>query len=180
MFDCNYLDRCLNKDKCMRCRDESLLKLPEDKKRLYMQQKAKHSSKKTDTKLDSKESWNDMEQLVADKLNAVPTTKQFNDAKRQIRSGAISTLKGDVVDDFLLIECKERASTSNGSKSITIKKEWLDKIKEEAKSVDKLPCFCFRYKDDETIYSIIDYDIISEIICNLKYVMEELDRLSNS
>lgn len=54
--------------------------------------------------------------------------------KRQIGSGATPFLKGDVMVDDLLIECKTK---DKPSKSITIKKEWFTKSKEEAFSMQK-------------------------------------------
>lgn len=49
-------------------------------------------------------------------------------------SGAIQGLKGDVKTKRLLVECK-----LTQKKQISVKKEWLQKIKEEAKRVAKIP-----------------------------------------
>lgn len=48
--------------------------------------------------------------------------------KVQPNSGATPFLKGDVVADDWLIECKTQMSDKQ---SISIKKEWLDKLEEE-------------------------------------------------
>lgn len=175
IFNCDYQNRCINSEKCLRCSNFQFLKLPEDIEREIAQKKAKN--KRTDYSKDSKKSWNNMEQEVANNLNAIPTTKQYMSAHRQPRSGAISGLEGDIIDDILLIECKERASEVSGKKSITIKKDWLDKIDKEAKSNGKTPCFCFRYKDDSEIYAIINYKEITNLITNYKYLLAEVDRL---
>lgn len=54
--------------------------------------------------------------------------------RRQIGSGSTPFLKGDGVLDDLLIECKTRDKVS---KSISIKKDWFDKVREEAFSMGK-------------------------------------------
>jgi hypothetical protein len=46
----------------------------------------------------------------------------------QPNSGATPFLKGDIVMDNWLLECKTQMTDK---KSITIKKEWLDKLEEE-------------------------------------------------
>ena len=48
--------------------------------------------------------------------------------KVQPNSGATPFMKGDVILDDWLIECKTQMSDK---KTITIKKEWLDKLEEE-------------------------------------------------
>ena len=71
-MSCEFENRCLNTSKCYRCYGETLLKLPEDK------QLQKYKKKKVFNKsvADSKDSWKDLEQSVADKLNAMPTMKE--------------------------------------------------------------------------------------------------------
>lgn len=49
--------------------------------------------------------------------------------KQTSNSGATAFQKGDVTSDLFLIECKTKTTES---KSFTIKKEWLEKNKEEA------------------------------------------------
>jgi len=52
----------------------------------------------------------------------------------QIASGATPFYKGDGIDEHLFIECKTKMSPS---KSVTIKKEWIDKAKEQATQMRK-------------------------------------------
>ena len=54
--------------------------------------------------------------------------------KQVSNSGATGFQKGDVVSDLFLIECKTKTTES---KSFTIKKEWLEKNKEEAFEMGK-------------------------------------------
>lgn len=184
MFDCNFTDRCINADKCMRCIEHSLLQMPEDKKRKQLQRKAASSSSKKDKLDDCSESWKDLEQAVADRISALPTTKQYNDmreARRQTRSGAIWFMPGDVTDTIILAECKERSAvTAKGEKSITIPKSWLDKLDEEAKLDGKYPTFAFRYKNDDAIYSINHFEVLEEMVLEIKYLRIENERMNNA
>lgn len=54
--------------------------------------------------------------------------------KQVSNSGATGFQKGDVSSDLFLIECKTKTAES---KSFTIKKEWLEKNKEEAFEMGK-------------------------------------------
>ena len=54
--------------------------------------------------------------------------------KRQANSGATMFNKGDVVTDHFLIECKT-ATTEKAS--FSIKKDWIEKLKEEAFAMNK-------------------------------------------
>lgn len=54
--------------------------------------------------------------------------------KTQINSGATAFAKGDLVGQNCLLECK---TLTKQQKSISVKKEWLDKLKEEAFSMNK-------------------------------------------
>ena len=54
--------------------------------------------------------------------------------KKQPNSGAGNFSKGDVIADDFLIECK---TMTTEKKSISIKKEWIDKNREEAFALNK-------------------------------------------
>lgn len=81
-MSCDYNTRCLNNTKCARCFNHTLLKLPEDK---WKNKNNKNTNRFNKTKCDDKESWKDLEQQVADKLNRVPT---MTEARRSRMSGA--------------------------------------------------------------------------------------------
>lgn len=114
-MSCEFENRCLNTSKCYRCYGETLLKLPEDK------QLQKYKKKKVFNKsvADSKDSWKDLEQSVADKLNAMPTMKEV---RRSRGSGNSWFEKGDVLDEILNLECKERKGSEliGGDKSFSL------------------------------------------------------------
>lgn len=181
MLDCEHEGRCLNTEKCLICNDYRLLKLPEDGNRLKMQNKARVATKKKDTKSDCSESWKDLENAVATRISAIPTTKQYIDmreARRQVRSGAIWYMPGDVADTIILAECKERSAvTASGEKTITIPKSWLTKVEEEAEHDGKYPTFAFRYKNDDQIYSINKFEVLEDMVLEIKYLRVDNENL---
>lgn len=166
MNECEYYLRCKNNDKCYRCFNEKLLELPEDK--AYKKNNNKFNYKTAN----SKNSWEDLEQQVANKLNKVPNIKE---ARRSLASGALDFEKGDIVDSILHPECKERTGRvlKTGEKTISLKKEWLEKAQHEAEMNDKTMCLPFRFKGDDTIYSIINFDKLAELVCNLKSFIKD-------
>lgn len=162
-MECEYSLRCLNKDKCYKCYGNKFLKLKED---------TKYKSMKKSTKFDYSEankddSWTDLEQKVSNTLNRIPTIRE---ARRSRASGALEFEKGDIVDELLHPECKERQGTKlkGGDKSLSIKKSWLDKAKAECKNSDKTMCLPFRFKGDENIYVVIDFDDLADLVTTLK------------
>lgn len=165
---CEYELRCLNTSKCYRCYNNALLKLPEDK------QKKKNYKKKTFdySKANAEDSWKDLEQQVADSLKKVPTMK---DVRRSRRSGALWFETGDVVDDILHPECKERTGRElkSGEKSLTIQRGWLEKASNECEGTNKVMTLPFRFKGDDQIYNIMKFQDIAELVTTLKaYIMD--------
>ena len=76
--------------------------------------------------------------------------------KKQPNSGATPFLKGDVKTSDFLIEAKTQIENK---KSFTVKKEWLDKNKEEAFSIGKefsALAFNFGGLNNKDNYYIID------------------------
>ena len=146
------------------------MSLPEDKQR-QKHAKTKAHSHKTAT---ADNSWEDLEQQVADALNKVPVMKE---ARRSRASGALWYEKGDIVDEILHPECKERKGRDlkGGNKSISIQREWLEKAKEELLGSEKVMCLPFRFKEDENIYVIFEFNDIAELIQNMKAYMMDND-----
>lgn len=158
---CEFENRCLNNDKCYRCTNLVLLKLPEDKFKKKRQIETSNN-KKTD-----KDSWKDLEESMVQKLKQVPTMQEV---RRTRGSGNQWFETGDVIDSILKLECKERAGNNlkGGDKSISIKRDWLIKSKEEARVDNKTMALPFRFKDDDSTYIIMqDFDII-ELVNLLK------------
>ena len=97
-MSCEYESTCLNCSKCFRCYGQSLLKLKHEKRKSFASQCTKKDLNKTN-------SWESLEQDVSNKLNQIPT---ISEARRSRASGALWFEKGDIVDDILHPECKER------------------------------------------------------------------------
>ena len=172
--------QCENRDNCVLCNDYRLLKLPGDTRKKADQARYQKQAAKTDTRDDSNESWNDLEATVAAALNTTPTHQQYHErrlARRQTRSGGIWFMPGDVIDQVMLMECKERSTIdAHGKSQITIKKEWLDKVTQEADG-NQYPALAFRYKGCDDIYFIQRFEILMEIVSEIKYLREEIARL---
>ena len=71
-------------------------------------------------------------------------------AKVQTSSGSSSFLKGDVVSNKCLIECK---TCTSEKKSMSIKKEWLEKLSEQCFAMGKKhPILAFDFGDGDNYY----------------------------
>ena len=79
MRECEYYHQCLNNTKCYRCSDEQLLKLPKHEKSKVKRKRYSNPDSS------DKNSWEELEDRVAEQLNKVPTMK---DARRARASGA--------------------------------------------------------------------------------------------
>lgn len=159
-FDCkNY------PDKCFRCNGEKLFSSKSGKKKsLFI--------KRTDNEVAfSDDSWEDLEQQVADALNRVPSIRE---ARRSRASGALWFEKGDVIDKILHPECKERAA----EKSFSIKREWLEKAEQECRLNNKVMCLPFRFKGGEQIYTVMRNEDIMELVTMMKAYIQDNERLT--
>ena len=86
--------------------------------------------------------------------------------KRTANSGATAFQKGDVTTDDWLIEAKTCVSEK---KSFSIKREWLDKNKEEAFAMNKsYNALCFDFGEDTDRYYVIDEKTFKECMKILK------------
>ena len=77
------------------------------------------------------------------------------EARQTMNSGAIWFNKSDVVSKNFRIEAKTRTKPS---KSITIKKEWLEKIEKEAFLTGKTPALAFSFGDGKDYFILSDKD----------------------
>ena len=77
-------------------------------------------------------------------------------------SGATPFNKGDVLTDKFLIECKTKISSSQ---SFSIRKEWLEKNKEEAFAMGKqYSTLAFNFGPDEPNYYVLDERTFKQFI----------------
>lgn len=180
MSECQYSSSCQNYGKCYRCNNLSLLSIKGQK---GQRKNAGLFNTQDNKTANADNSWKDLEQQVADKLNDIPTIVE---ARRSRASGALWFEKGDIVDTILHPECKERKGSElkSGEKSISIKKEWLEKAAEECQFEDKTMCLPFRFKGDSNIYCIFRNDDIATLITTMKSYMldnelkeKEIERL---
>ena len=82
--------------------------------------------------------------------------------KQTANSGATEFKKGDVTTEDWLIECKT-ATTEKAS--FSIKRDWLDKNKEEAFAMNKsYNALCFDFGDNGSRYYIIDEKTFKEVL----------------
>lgn len=166
---CNLVDECKQAGKqCHICFNESrFVPIKEVKQYRY------DPIKKT------KKEGMGFEKLGADKYNQV-VRKAKDIARRQPNSGAMAHALGDVITEeeltAALTEFKERGSTTaKGAKTISIKKEWLEKLKWEATQMNREYYFLpFRYKDDDTEYVAMEYDILLSYIQTIQALLERL------
>lgn len=174
VWDCEYFSRCKNTSRCMLCGpSQHLLELPEDKARKAYRAKANDN---VTTALEDN-SGATLESYVRDQLNNVPTRREY-ESRRQAGSGNIWFMPGDVVDSVILAECKERHQlTTSGGKQITITKLMLDKIREESKILQRYPALPFRFKGDDRTYIINEFEVLVEMIHEIKVLRYDNEQL---
>lgn len=82
--------------------------------------------------------------------------------KQTSNSGATPYHKGDVTTDKVLVECKTKTKSSN---SITIQKEWIDKLISESIFMKKpFWSLFFNFGPDEPNYVIITEDLYLQLL----------------
>lgn len=89
-------------------------------------------------------------------------------ARQQSNSGANLWNKGDAVNKeaSLLIECKTVVKDKD---SISVKREWLEKNKKEARSMElENHCLAFNFGPDQENYFIIDSKL-------MRFLVEKLE-----
>lgn len=90
------------------------------------------------------------------------TLAKMLNAKRQANSGATPFHKGDIKTPKFLIEAK---TCIEDKKSFSIKKEWLEKNKEEAFAMGReYAALAFNFGPGQTNYFIVDEKTFKELI----------------
>ena len=83
------------------------------------------------------------------------------DAKKTKNSGATMFEKGDLLSEKFIIECKTKTKLSS---SISIHKDWLDKLKQESLFMGKdYEALIFNFGPDTDNYAIIDMHLFNEL-----------------
>lgn len=175
MSDCQYIDECANAGKsCFKCFDYSFFKPPKEKSRL----KAKNTTRKLNTTKGGLQ----FEQDGANRYSKAVKNGQ-DAARRQPGSGAMAHALGDVITSeeltSAIAEFKERGSvTKSGAKSISIKKEWLDKLEEEAIAMKRDYYFLpFRYTGSDKDYLVIEYEMLMGYLETIHALLAENKKL---
>jgi hypothetical protein len=75
-------------------------------------------------------------------------------------SGALWMAKSDVVSQLFQIECKTKEKPS---KSMSIKKEWMDKIEQEGFDNGKIAALVFSFGDTNDYFVMRDQDFLTLI-----------------
>ncbi len=105
-----------------------------------------------------------MERQKKSKKQEMRITRSFKeikeDAKRTLASGAMWFAKSDVVTKRFRVECKTRLKPS---KSITLKKEWLEKIQKEAFETNKTGLLVFSFGDGEDFVVLRNQDFLKMV-----------------
>jgi hypothetical protein len=168
MSECIYFDECSNRNKsCFKCFNFNMYKPIKEIRGLQ------HKSNRRKEKKDGM----DLEKRGTMKYNqAVKYAKDV--ARRQRASGALHYALGDMITEeqitAALAEYKERGQISvSGEKQITIKKEWLKKLADEAKEMRRDYYFLpFAFKGDEKIYVAMDYDLLLSYVQTIQFLAE--------
>ena len=175
-WDCEFFERCGNNSKCLTCGpNQRMLDLPENKARKKAQSQVRQA--KINPNLPPEESWKQLEKQVVAEFKAVPTLIEYDNCHRTPGSGNQEYAPGDVVDEVVLAECKERGTiTAKGEKVISIPKAHLDKIMEESKGFG-YPCYIFRYRGSEDIYFTQKFEVLVDMNHEIKVLRRERNRL---
>lgn len=167
-MDCAYEQECVNHKKaCFKCFGFNYYQQPKEKKGL---------KPKSDTKKEVKEGMDFENRGTRNYNQAVRQSKAA--AHRQIASGALHFALGDMITEeeltASLAEFKERGSKdAKGAKTITIKKEWLDKLQEEARQMNRDYYFLpFTFKGSDTDYVAMDFNILLSYIQTIQALLE--------
>lgn len=168
-MDCVYEQECANVGKsCNKCFNYSFYKAQKEKKCL--------KPKSTNNK--EKKEGMDFENRGTRNYNQ-SVRKAKDVARRTLASGALHFDLGDMVTEeeltASLAEFKERGSKdARGAKTISIKKEWLDKLEEEARKMGKSYYFLpFSFKGSDTDYVAMDYNILLSYIQTIQALLEQ-------
>lgn len=135
--------------------------------------------------VDSKRKGSDFERKITKKLNKLLNRGEF---KRIAGSGAFGTtmklpmLTGDIMGEIkgfqqkFKVECKVGYG---GSTQMTLKKEWLDKIEEEAKSFYSIPFLVGRFSGSRSgVEEFVVMDL-NEFVKILNLVTELYEEVEN-
>jgi hypothetical protein len=103
-------------------------------------------------KLDARKASQKQEQRISKNM-----TKYIEPAYVQKASGAMFNRKSDIISKRFRIEAKTKATPS---KSITLKREYFEKINMEAWETGKIPVLSFSFGDGHDYYILDEHDFM--------------------
>ena len=159
--DCPYTERCSNNDKCYLCDDYRLLKLPKDS---WGSKYRKRASRE-------KPGWRGLEQQTADSLNALPTAREAHIKLRKRDVFGLKEVHKKLIETK--VEWEPGPTETSGKKSTTVYEKDLRYFSAQAFKQGVPFLEAFRYKDDETVYILIDYEHIVDATTMLKFLLDE-------
>lgn len=80
------------------------------------------------------------------------------EARQQMASGSVWFAKSDVISELFQIEAKTKAKPS---KSISVKKEWHEKIEHEGFEANKIPALVYSFGDSTDYFALRDRDFLA-------------------
>lgn len=169
MTNCPFIDECVNANKsCFKCFNYNM----------YAPIKQRQGLRPKSYKKKEKKQGMDFENRGTRKYNrAVHQARDV--ARRTLASGALHFDLGDMITEeeltASLAEFKERGSVdAKGAKQITIKKEWLDQLAEEAKEMGKEYYFLpFSFKGSDKDYVAMEFDILLSYVQTIQVLLEQ-------
>ena len=87
--------------------------------------------------------------------------KRFGTFRTPLSGMSSRHTASDTLHPEMYIEVKWSGRVdAKGKKQISIKKEWLDEIKIEAKKEDKIPMLMFSFKGDKEVWTILPIEVM--------------------
>jgi hypothetical protein len=170
MGDCVYKQECANAGtSCFKCFDYGMFKAVKAPSKLQT---------KSPYRQEKKAGMNFENRGTRRYNQAVASAK--NVARRQIASGAKHWALGDMITEekltAALAEFKERGTVNaKGEKQITIKREWLEKLADEARQMNREFYFLpFSFVGDDKDYVVMEYDRFLAYIQIIQSLVEEM------
>lgn len=134
----------------------------------------------------------DFERLAAELLNKLVKLSNW---RRVAGSGALGTImdepalssdvKGKVlhIPQEFKVECKVgyNSSKESGIKQFTLKKEWLDKIAEEASRSYSIPMLMGKFlgaKEGVKVFVVLDVEVFANLLNKITELKEDNDKLA--
>lgn len=105
----------------------------------------------------------------------VKVYNQTKDAVQGTPNSGAGSIKGDLeIDSMAIIECKTTTKKNEGrqpgKESFSIQRQWLEKLKIEAKNKKEFHYLVFSFKEhDDEQYVVSDLDVYNSMIATMKH-----------